>query len=225
MYAVYIQNEQGNILKSYEPTGIYVKECTIEDNLISMKRIKKENNEYVETTSDQIVNNILEESGINKVEVVATQNYEKIVQIVLKGEIETKNLKISEPKEIMYEGSRYLEIDLQDAVEKYYVYGKNGIIGTFANASDAINLAYTSNGTVIDEDGKYIWKKTARSTRNQIMKITGTKIQDESSSLAVCLETVMNYYGYSAGAQKLLNQQIPATQILSEHLLEQKVID
>lgn len=225
MYAVYIQNEQGDILKSYEPTEIYVTDCTIEENLISLTRMKKEDGEYVETTNDQIVNNLKEEKGVNQVEVVTTQNYEKIVQLVLKGEVESRNLKISEPKEIMYEGSRVLPLINQNPIEKYYVYRKNTILGTFANASDAINLAYENNGTVIDEQGAYIWKKTARNTRNQIMKITGAKKQEEKSNLAVCLETVMSYYGFVADAQNLLNHNHSATQILSDHLLEQKVID
>lgn len=225
MYAVYIQNEQGDILKSYEPTGIYVKDCIVKENLISLERMKKENGEYVETNSDQIVNNVIEEKGVNQIEVVPTQNYEKIVQIVLKGEVEAKNLKISEPKEIMYEGNRYLTLEHENTVKKYYVYSKSSIVGTFANASDAINLAYDTFGTVIDEEGSYIWKKTSRSTRNQIMKITGTKNEAGVSSLGTCLETLLSHYGFVVDVQSLLDRQVPATQILSDYLQGYKVID
>lgn len=225
MYVLYIQNEQGDILKSYEQTGIYIKDCDIEDNLIALQRIKKEDGEYVETTNDQIVNNVIEESGANSIEVVATQNYEKIVQIVLKGEIESKNLKISEPKEILYEGTKNLDLAIENSVEKYYVYGKRDILGTFSDAADAINLALSQNGVVVDESGRYIWKSAAKSTRNQIMKITGMRKDAETSSLAVCLEALMNYYGYSVTAQHLLDQSETATEILTLHLLDQKVVE
>lgn len=227
MYAVYIQNEQGDILKSYEQSGIYVTGSTITDNLITLDRVvKNESGDgYTPTTSDQIVNNIMPEEGQNTIETVATQNYEKIVQIVLKSEIQTKSLKVTRPKEILYEGDKYLTLNLENSISRYYCYGQNGIDATFTHAADAINLAYSNSGTVIDENGKYIWKKTTRKTRNQIMKITGRTSDADTSDLAVCLETVMSYYGYSVPVQKFLDDGKKATEILESHLPDYKVLE
>ena len=227
MYAVYIQNEQGDILKSYEQRDLYVVGCTIEDNLITLERVRKneEGNGYVAAVSDQIVNNIIEEDGYNTLEIVATQNFEKIVQLVLKGQIETKNLKITEPKEILFEGSRELVIELEETIDRFYVYGKDGISGTFTQPADAINLAYQENGTVVDENGTYIWKKTTRSTRNQIMKIKGAKSDDATSNLAVCIETMLSFCGISCDVQALLNQQQTVTNILSQKMSEAKILE
>lgn len=227
MYAVYIQNEQGDILKSYEQKDMYVVGCMIEDNLITLERVQKnqEGNGYVVATSDQIVNNIMEEEGYNTLETVATQTFEKIVQIVLKGQIETKNLKITEPKEILFEGSRELAIELEETIDRYYVYGKDGISATFTHPADAINLAYQENGTVVDECGKYIWKKTTRSARNQIMKIKGTKSDEKTSNLAVCIETILDFQGISCDVQTLLEQQQTVTNILSQKMPDTKMLE
>lgn len=227
MYAVYIQNEDGDILKTYEQSGIYVVGSMITDNLITLKRVEKSEagTEYQEIADDQIVNNIIEESGYNTTEVVATQDYEKIVQLVLKGNIETKNLKFTEPKEVIYEGSREMVIQVEKPVERFYVYGKDGIMGTFTHLADAINLAYENVGTVINEDGEYIWKRTSRSTRNQIMAISGSQKEEGTSALAVCLETMLSLEGVSRNAQSMLNQGMTVAEILEENLTDAQVLE
>ncbi len=227
MYAVYIQNEDGDILKNYEQPGTYVIGSTITDNLITLKRVEKDEtgDDYREIMDDQIVNNILEESGYNSSEVVATQDYEKIVQLVLKGTIEPKNLKFTEPKEVIFEGSRDLEIQVENSIERFYVYGKDGIMGTFTYPSDAVNLAYEKIGTVVNEDGEYIWKRSGRSTRNQIMAIKGSVMEEGTSALAVCLETILSYEGVSKDGQSMLNRRMTVTEILEENLPDAQILE
>lgn len=227
MYAVFIQNEDGEILKSYEQPGAYVVGSTITDNLITLKRVEKDEKgtSYQEIADDQIVNNIIEESGYNTVEVVATQDYEKIVQLVLKGSIEQKNLKFTEPKEVIFEGSRELAIRVEKPVERFYVYGKEGIMGTFTHSSDAINLAYEKSGTVINENGDYIWKKTSRSTRNQIMAIKGNMKEENTSALAVCLNTILSFAGISRNTQSMLDNGMTVTEILQESMTNTQVLE
>lgn len=227
MYAVYIQNEDGDILKNYEQPGAYVVGSTITDNLITLKRVEKDESGtgYQEIMDDQIVNNVIEESGYNTVEVVATQDYEKIVQLVLKGNIEAKNLKFTEPKEVIFEGSRDLEIQVEKPVERFYVYGKDGIIGTYTHPSDAINHAYENGGTVINEDGDYIWKKTSRSTRNQIMAIKGSMKEEGTSALAVCLDTVLAFEGISRNTQSMLDNGMTVTEILEESMMDAQALE
>ncbi|MEE1257599.1 MAG: hypothetical protein UHN47_13955 [Lachnospiraceae bacterium] len=227
MYAVYIQNEEGEILKNYEQPGVYVVGSVVTDNLITLKRVEKDQSGdgYQEIVDDQIVNNIIEESGHNSSEIVATQDYEKIVQIVLKATIEAKKLKFTEPKEVIFEGTRDLEILVQNPVERFYVYGKDGIMGTFTHPSDAINLAYEHVGTVVNEDGKYIWKKSGRTTRNQIMAIKGSSMEEDVSALAVCLETILSYEGISRDVQNMLNHRMTAIEILEESLLDTQILE
>ena len=226
MYIVYIQDEKGEVLKTYRQEGIYVTDASISDNLITLSRVVKESDgSYSATTDDQIVNNLVEESGYNSSEVVATQNYEKIVQLVLKNTMETKKLKKTKPLQVMFEGSRVIEVTIENPVSRYYVYGKYGIEGTFTNAADAINLAYGISGTVVNHKGDYVWKRTARSTRNQIMAITGKASSEESSSLAVCLETILGFAGSVKNVQPMLDNGKTIRQILEENLNDTTVLD
>lgn len=226
MYVVYIQDEKGEVLKTYRQEGIYVTDASITDNLITLSRVVKDSDgSYSSTTDDQIVNNLVEESGYNSSEVVATQNYEKIVQLVLKNTMETKKLKKTKPLQVMFEGSRVIEVTIENPVSRYYVYGKYGIDGTFTNAADAINLAYEISGTVVNHKGDYVWKRTARSTRNQIMAITGKASSEESSSLAVCLETILGFAGSVKNVQPMLDNGKTVKQILEENLNDTTVLD
>ncbi|MDE7207986.1 MAG: hypothetical protein K2N90_12680, partial [Lachnospiraceae bacterium] len=227
MHAVYIQDEQGEILKAYEHDGIYVTGAAIEDNLITLTRMTKnaETGSYEECESDQIVNNVVDETGYNSSEVVATQNYEKIVQIVLKNVVEPGKLKHTKPLLLMFEGSREMKVEIENPISRYYVYGKYGIDGTFTHEADAIKLAYTINGTVVDEKGEYVWKKTSRSTRNQIMAITGRQVEENGSELATCLDTILEFEGIVKNVQPMLERGSSVKQILEENLSGARVLE
>lgn len=224
MNVVHIQNERGDILKSYSQEGIYVIGCEITDNMITLKRVEKSGEGYQEITNDQIMNNHLEESGYNTLETVATQNYEKIVQISLKTQIPDKSIKVMTPKEVLYEGSRVVNIDVQDELNRYYVYCKGDVKGVYTEPAKAINVAYDNAGSVLDKSGDYVWYK-GRSTKNQIMAISGVAMDDDNSSLAVCLNTMLTFEGITKDSQRLIESGKTITEILSENLIDATVLD
>lgn len=226
MNQVYIQDENGQILKTYSRENIYVTDASVEENLITLTRVvKQEDGSYSAAPDDQIVNNLVEESGYNSSEVVVTQTYEKIVQIVLRNAMETKKPKNTMPLQVLFEGSRELEVEIENPVSRYYVYGRYGIDGTFTHEAEAINLAYSISGTVVNQNGDYIWKRTTRSTRNQIMAITGKQRSEGSSDLAVCLETILEFCGSIKNVQPMLDRGKTVRQILEENINGATVLD
>ncbi len=226
MYAVYIRDEQGNILKTYHQENIYVTEVDVKDNLITLTRvIQEEDGSYSSTENDQIVNNVADDRGYNSSEVVVTQNYQKIVQLVLRNTMDIKKPKNTKPLMVMFEGSRELAVEIPNPVSRYYVYGRYGIDATFTHEAEAVNLAYSISGTVVNENGDYVWKRTARSTRNQIMAITGKASSEESSELAVCLETILEFAGSIKNVQPMLNNGKTVKQIIEENLTDTTVLD
>lgn len=95
MHSVFIQDERGEVLKTYKQDGVYVTDAVIKDNLITLTRVVRDGQGgYTSAEDDQIVNNLVEEGGYNSSEVVVTQYYEKIVQLVLKNALEVKNQKL-----------------------------------------------------------------------------------------------------------------------------------
>ena len=98
-------------------------------------------------------------------------------------------------------------------------------MGTFTHSSDAINLAYEKSGTVINENGDYIWKKTSRSTRNQIMAIKGNMKEENTSALAGCLNTILSFAGISRNTQSMLDNGMTVTEILQESMTNTQVLE
>lgn len=226
MNTVCIQDERGELLKTYRQADVYVTDASVEENLITLTRVvRQEDGSYTSTTDDQIVNNLVEVRGYNSSEVVVTQTYEKIVQLVLKNAMESQKLKNTKPLQVLFEGSRELAVEIENPVSRYYVYGRYGIDGTFTHEAEAINLACSINGTVVDQNGDYIWKKATRSTRNQIMAITGKQQSEGNSDLAVCLETILEFCGSIKNVQPMLDRGRTVRQILEENISGATVLD
>lgn len=227
MHQVKIQNESGEVLKNYEETGVYITGSEIQGNQINLFRIRKdENGNYEEIANDQIVNTKIEPDGNNTIQTVIIDKYEKIVQIAVKSTIDTKTLKLLTPKEVLFEGGREIVLnERQEEVQRYYVYAKNGVEGIFTDEGNAVNLAYELSGTVINERGAYVWIRGNRSLKNQIMAIKGTPITEEKNSLAICLDTMLQYEGIMRNTEYMLNKGDTIREILEENLEDARVLD
>ncbi len=227
MYKVRIQNETEGVLKEYQQENVYVTEGEVFENQIILKRVQKtQEGEYEEIVDDQIMNATVEDSTENAVEVVAVDTFEKITQIVLKKDIVTDSLKRLTPKEVLFEGGRNIVIHEPETEQvRYYVYGRNGVEGIFMDAGNAVNLAYENAGVVVNDAGDYVWLKGTRSTKNQIMAITGEEATEERSALAVCLDTIFTYEGVSRNTQYMLDGGETAYSILEENLEGCQVLD
>lgn len=227
MHTVYIRDRQGNILKTYSEEGRYVVDCTIEDNMITLSQVKRDRSGegFEETASGTILNNEVAKVGKNSVEIVATETYKKIVQVVLRSEMESNSIKFMVPQEVLYEGERRVFLDVAEQDNVYYVYAQGEITGVYSNPGEAIRVAYPLAGSVLNSAGDYVWIKGNLVTRNQIMKITGTKMDEETSSLAVCLETILSYEGYSRDAQIMLDNGYSAIEIMEEAMPDAEILE
>ena len=227
MYRVRIQNENGEVLKNYAEPGVYVVGSEIQDNQINLFRLRKEENgNYTEIENDQIVNAKVMAEGNNVLETVAIDTYGKIVQIAMKSAIDARAVKRLTPKEVLFEGGR--EIVLQEnrtKFQRYYVYGKEGVEGIFTDEGNAIDLAYRLSGIVVNEKGAYVWSRGNRSVKNQIMAIKGAPITEEKNSLAVCLDTMLQYEGIMRNTEYMLNRGETIVEILQENLEDVRVLD
>lgn len=228
MYRVLIQSEEGDILKTYEKENVYVTEGVIADNQITLRRVTRdeETGAFTAAADDQIMSNEEVQAGSNRLDYAVTENYETICQIQVKDEIDGKSLKHLSPKEVLFEGNRTVTVQEADEEQaRYYVYAKNGIEGIFVNPGQAVELAYETAGAVVDDDGHYIWRRTIRSVRNQIMAITEEEATEDGSPLAVCLDTILKFEGVSRNTQRRLENGESAFSILEAELSEYVILD
>ena len=226
MYKVCISNSSGDNLKEYGQDGIYIVDCAIEGNQITLSRIQRsENGSYQEILDDQIMNNVEEEPGQNKVVTADIDIYERYVQIQTKTTIDTKTIKVLNPKEVVFEGGRELTLDAVSEVSRYYVYNAYGVQGIYSAPGKAVKEAYDSAGVVANDRGITVWLKGNRVSRNQIMAIKEDSVTDEKNSLTVCVDNILRHAGITRNTEYDLAQGKTAIQILEENMTGVQVLD
>lgn len=227
MYCVRIQNEAEGILKEYKQDDIYVIKGEVAGNQIVLGRVtKNEEGRYEAIEDDHIVNAQTPDRTANGIEVVAIDVFEKVTQITLKNGVNRDAVVFLTPKEVLFEGGRNVDISVEEErADRYYVYAKNGVAGIFMDEGNAVNTAYHVAGVVINDDGECIWMRGNRSVRNQIMAITGEAATEQKSSLAVCLDTILEFEGISRNTQYMLQRGESIYSILEDNLGDGEILD
>lgn len=226
MYKVCICNAEGELLKEYEQTDVYITDCTVVNNQITLARVTKDaNGVYHESTADQIMNNIETDTGKNVVVAADIDIYERYVQIKTRSTIDSKTLKVLNPKEVVFEGGRELVLETDNDSARYYVYGPYGVNAIYSSPAKAVNLAYDISGVVVNDSGERIWLKGNRVTKNQIMAIKAAEVTEDKNSLVICLETMLSYEGIIRNAEYLLGLGQTVIGILEENLPDMQILD
>ena len=226
MYKVCISNSSGDNLKEYGQDGIYIVDCAIEGNQIALSSIQhSENGRYKEILDDQKINKEEDEEGQDKVVTADIDIYERYVQIQTKTTIDTKTIKVLNPKEVVFEGGRELTLDAVSEVSRYYVYNAYGVQGIYSAPGKAVKEAYDSSGVVANDRGITVWLKGNRVSRNQIMAIKEESVTDQKNSLTVCLDNILRHAGITRNTEYDLAQGKTAIQILEENMTGVQVLD
>jgi len=227
MYKLIIRSDVGDILKEYSPDGIYVIDCEISDTQMNLSRVKynEKNSQYVETTPDQILSTQIEKEDGNKVKKIVTKEFETTVQISLQNEFEEDNIAYQTPKEVMYEGNREYDRAEKTDWKCLYVYGLKGYENCFVDAGNAINYAYGISGIVVNGEGEYVWTKTTRAYKNQIMAITEPEKTEANDSIADCVDAMLRFEGITTNSRVLISQGESVQQILETYLGDATVLN
>lgn len=226
MYMLCICSSDGKTLKTYRQEDIFISSCTMQNNQITLNRlVKTESGAYAETTQDYIMNSNETADGKNIVGAVITESYGKYIQITVRKEIDEKSLQVVTPREVLYEGSRELVPDGGVAEERFYVYGPEGIAGVYDEPAKAVLLADSVAGIVMNDSGDYVWMRGNRAARNQIMAIEAVAADEENSSLAICLDAMLQLEGVFVNSEYLLARGKTVYDILDENLVEAQILD
>lgn len=227
MYCVKIEDETEGVLKTYRQENVYITDGEVSDNQIILSRVEKgEDGFYYEIKDDQIMNGETELESKNTIETAVTEKYEKLTQIAVMKAINAATMKQLTPREVLFEGERTVALSVpKEQPDRYYVYGKDGIENIFTNENSAVACAESISGVVINEDGYYVWSRGNRSLKNQIMAIQGEMMTEEKDSLAICLDTILEYEGVIRNSKYMLASGESVLSILEEGLSDAKVLD
>lgn len=239
MYSVRIQDQNGNTLKDYHQDGVYVLGIEKSDNLLILSRATKDpdSGELLPIEDDQIVNNKTQTSLKNKLSSVVTEKTETTYQTVLYkgGDGEKTSVKVTNPKEVVFEGSRDVSIKDDDTLKRYYVYAKGKIAGIYSSASEAVEIAGNLYGVVTNKQMAYVWESSNRKASTKITSLEisettpkadseeDTPETDNTSSYVKCIDMMLQSGGVYKSSEEEIRRKSLA-RVLSDNL-EADVLD
>ncbi len=152
MSTVQISDEDGNILKTYEKAGTYITDAEVSPQQVRLIRVTQgAPGQLTSVADDYIMNDAPDTDTKNAIEVVATQNLEKVVQVAMKASLSSSKMKVLTPKQVMYEGQRQLFLsDRNEVHEDFFVYDMYGLAGIFTQEKEALTVAEDKSGRVIE---------------------------------------------------------------------------
>lgn len=225
MYQLIIYNEIDGELMTYARDNIYVVSGEVNGDQILLQRVERVGDSFVETLDDQIVNSEVNEVAKNLIKYSSSDKYKKEAEISVKKTIEVPSMKHLNPKMVLYEGDRVINVDEALSRKQFVVYGKYGAESIHADEAKAVLEGYNIAGVVMNEAGAYVYKKTTLNVKNQIMAIQPDSMTETRSSLAVCMDVLLGYEGVIRNSQYMLNQGDSVLDILNTALEDCQVLD
>ena len=158
MYKLMIEDGEGNEIKHYEPAGYYVTGTERSENMLTLKRVVKENGGFAEAIDDHIVNTDTEDSVSMGISTKTSSRKQTEVVLRVGTSLSNKNPQVVRSKIITYETSRTLDIPVkQEKQELYYVYAGGTLEGIYTYPNEAIVRADELVGVVVDSNQEYVW--------------------------------------------------------------------
>lgn len=218
---VVIQDAGGSVIREfpYEEQGKYVLSISIDSNRISLECVMKNaEGGYVEAPPEPVTNNAEEtvekialdtkNSGVKKREYFFSLSEGK----------EDAKLKYLAPRQVLFEGSRNVELEEQQGTTDFYVYAFNGkFVGTYSYVNEAIQAAFETMGVVVDAKQAYIWQRGNRKTRAELTDLEPAQERQEATSLQGALEIVLGTQNIFTDISPYIEAGDTPYEILSRH--------
>ena len=164
-----IEDFAGNLIKDYNPEGIYVLDVRMEPGLVQLIRASKANGEYVEAAADNIINNRQAEGS--QVSVALGTNNRQGTTVTLRLPRIVGNLSPSvAAARIKYvsNGGTKLEMPAEDEFTIYYVYAFGKLQEELTDPAEAIQHADVNVGVVLDNKGLYVYERGNKKTKTEL---------------------------------------------------------
>lgn len=217
MYKLNIVNQKSEIVKTYEVQGIYILDGYIEDNMLTLDRMIRNESVYTSTSADYITNNEkVKESNIT-LETYKDEIRGTLVRLTFEDGISDSKAKLLQPKMVLYDKANVIELDEAEAEGKYYVYACGEQKGVYDKASYAVKRADEIRGTAVTSKQAYLWERGNRPTIYEVDNMDVFAAGEGESTLAACLRRIMEKEGKQADVTTELMNGMSPEEILNVH--------
>lgn len=182
--------DRQDIIKTYTPGNGFVGNVTVDDANVYVEWIANSGNGFAVIGSDAIMNR--EKEDANKVVADTIKTDIKQTQVVIHIK-EKKNREVPDmitATHILLEEERIAEITPQKE-EYYYVYARGSVLLSTKNVSEAISVADKNLGIVLNEQNKYIWKRSRANQRNPFTNLDYSEGDRSANGVIKCISIML----------------------------------
>lgn len=217
-YKMEIADNKGNVLKTYAKKQTFISDITVNGNVLTMERCKKNGKSYKKISTDSILNPISqEEKAVSLVSRVTSSSLMEWYLSLPYGYVLTKTPSRVACEDTIVTNERALHLE-HAGVTKYYVYAMGRITDSYENPAEAIIAADEQMGVVVSGHHQVVWERGGSFTMNSIGGINLQKSGDGISSIGACAYMVLKSNHYSVDAKELTSSKKSVYEMLDKYM-------
>lgn len=170
MNDIRIEAFDGTVVKEYKIDGVWVTDVNIQEGLIELIRVVRNESGFVETTTDNIMNNQQDQQFSVTVKTSNTTRKGTVTTLAFPNTITNRNPLVSIGKQKLSEEDKTVEVVVEDKYTKpvYYVHARGKLQETYTSPADAIIEADAQLGTVLNVSQQYVWERGNSQSENEM---------------------------------------------------------
>lgn len=220
-----VSSDTPEVLKTYEKSGYYVSDVTIDGYTMYLNRIQYNGTAFVEADRDMIMNREGEGDAAVAVTTVTDEIKETLVHLTVQGTAKSKTLRLLTPKETVLLEDREVTIDEENTTNRYYVYVKGDVVLATDKIATAVITANDKYGVVIADNMEYVWKRARKTTQTAFSDIGTGETTSEGGSIAQCINAMLEKAGININVEALITSGETPKSILHNTMKDATVLD
>lgn len=224
MYQIQISDHNRNILKGYKKSGYYITDTLIKDNIITLLRVKQENENgktyYKSASPDNILNKVIKSPSVFKLtkrvtDLTLTEQYISLPS----GYAMEEKPKAKNTVNTIISRDTTLRLKEEGALAgEYVVYALGGIEGFYDDAGDAIKKASSLVGTVLNGNQEVIWERGVKKSSSEIKNINPVYNTDKIDSIMASAIMLVSYQKGGIVNSNQIQGQVSAYEFLKDNI-------
>ena len=204
MYKLQIVNRENEVVKNYEVSGIYLLDGYVTENMLTLNRVTKNGDTYMNTMPDYITNNEEQAESNISLEICTEDVRQKVLRLTYEEGIKDSNAKLLKPKQVLFDKPMTISFDESEMEGKYYVYALGELVGVYDRANYAVIRANEVNGVALSSKQAYVWERGNWPTLYEVDGMTEFQAADGESTMAACLRRIFETEGKTVDVTKEL---------------------
>lgn len=195
MYKLEITNNGKELLKTYQVENTYILDVIVENGLVTLNRVSKEGTVYTGMNADYITNNTEKAKSNISLEAYSTDLKKTQMRLTYEDGISDQNVKLLQPKQIIFKASSDLALEEVETKGKYYVYALGSLKAVYNKAAYAVQKAAEISGVAVASNQGYLWEKLGREKAYLNEGIGEFSVGSGGNSLSACLSKLIEFEG------------------------------